>query len=203
MGQNRQACLASQKPPSLARGDSVSGGNYFRNLQSSEVALHYERDPKYGRKLKIKKAVRWQWTDEDGRLSFSVNEVKCTTSPSCSIFVHPNADQYKHVWEISLDKLNEFFAKIDDKWIAQYQPIDAEPCPNRCHFVILSLEGTLTQTQLLMVLEALELALPPEGKPSPKGKNPPPGEEEAAVTAASKYEEMVTLHIDPIGAERP
>lgn len=132
--------------------------------------LHYERDPKYGRKLKIKKAVRWQWTDEDGRLSFSVNEVKCTTSPSCSIFVHPNADQYKHVWEISLDKLNEFFAKIDDKWIAQYQPIDAEPCPNRCHFVILSLEGTLTQTQLLMVLEALELGASSRRQALTKGK---------------------------------
>ena len=189
-----ESCIQRQKKPSLNKGDLLQEGLFFRNLKKSDIAWNYHESPEYGRRLKSFK--NWSWTN-DGRMDFSVNLVDCIQSAFCSIAVHPKSEDYEYVWEISLKKLNfyieEFEGLDDDKYVALYAPIQA----NMCHFVIVPFNGTLSQIQIIGLLEKLAMRFPPENKSIPKGKRPNLGDETKADTAAANYRDFVKLHEPP------
>ena len=95
---------------------------------------------------------------------------------------------------MDLDVLNECLADSEDSCVAQYQP---NP-PNDCHFVIMSLEGGLSSTQIIALLERLARNFPPEDTELPKPNCPPKGSEIAAERASEAYRRLVKLHMSPL-----
>lgn len=176
----------------MKRGETVSSGLFFRNLKKDQVALNYERQPEFGHRLK--KLNHWNWTNASGQMELSVNLVSCILTPACSIRVHPKPDTFEHVWEMDLDVLNEWLADSEDSCVAQYEPVP----PNECHFVIMSLEGVLSPTQIIALLERLARNFPPEGAELPKPKCLPRGSEAAAERASDAYRRLVKLHLSPL-----
>lgn len=184
----RNACISNLTAPRLSKGDVVHSGVFFRNLKSRDVASVYTKDEAFGKRLK--RAEKFQWTNGH-HLELSVNLAECVKTPCCSIRVHPNAEQYDHVWELDLDAFNAMHQEPSDRYVALYDP---EP-PNTCHFVITSTDGTLSQNQILGFLDTLAKAFPPTDKEAnDKGKSPPEGQRAEAQSAMENYRRIVKLH---------
>ena len=187
-----ESCIQRQIKPLLNKGDQLQEGSFFRNLKKSDIAWNYPKSPDHGRRLKNFK--NWNLTNDNGQMDFSVNLIDCIQTAFCSIAVQSNSRDYKYVWEISLKKLNSYFEDLEDlggdAYIAQYAPVEE----NACHFVVLSLNGILSQIQFISLLEKLAMEFPPEDKSIPKGDRPIHGDETKADIAAAKYRDFVKLH---------
>lgn len=157
----------------------------------------YADCPEYGRRLKTSKVKKWR--DIHGQRGISVNLRPCIRSPACSILIHPNADQFCHVWEIQLDVLNGHLTHLNDGFVAQYKPVD----DNKCHFELMVLNGSFTPTEIVVLLDHLERSFPPPERDPPKGSRPPVGAEESARTAAREYGAVVEIHHDPLNKLQP
>ena len=196
--ESKKDCVDAQQPPVSDRGDRLTpgdrceAGHFFRNLKDDEVSRVYRNAPEYGVRLKTNKLRKW--TDVTAQRGFSVNLVDCVCSAACSILIAADADRNYHVWELNLEALNRHLALSDDRLTAVYEPKTG----NICHFELWTLNGTLNSLQIVLWLESLERAFPPEERDPPKGKKPPPGREEAAKIADARYHEFVIIHHDPL-----
>ena len=156
-----QRCIDQQTPPQMEMGQVVTEGEFFRNLKKEHVAKRYEGDdddtPVFGFKLTTN---HWKSADrQPGGLS--VNLRSCIHSEVCSIAVHPDRESYFHVALIDLDALNRS-GLLTSLLVAQYSP--DEETQNRCHFEIVSLDGTVLKWMELRV--SLDSAFPQAKVPS-------------------------------------
>ena len=195
--ESKKDCVDAQQPPSLEPGDTLDAGRFFRNLNEDEVSRVYRNAPEYGVRLKTNKLRKW--TDVTAQRGFSVNLVDCVRSANCSILIAADAARFDHVWEINLEVLSSYFDSSNDRWVAVYKPLK----DNVCHFELWTLNGTMTSLEIVLLLEKLLQAFPPEEKNPPKGKQPPRGTENAAEEAAARYRELVKIHSDPLGKLNP
>lgn len=165
----------------MERGDTIDHGEFFRNLKKEHVAKRYQGDddhrPEYGFKLRKR---HWKYWDQH-RSGLSVNLQSCIHSEVCSIVLHSEADDYFHVARIDLGAINRC-PSLSSSFVAQYDPAP----PNKCHFVILAFEGTVSKW-----MELADLL----DDPFPPAKKLPttPGETATARSAHENYRSYIDI----------
>lgn len=180
-------------PPELDHGEYLHQGRFYRNLNRDDTALQYRDIEAYGLRLKISTIQRWNWNDPvTSTLSLSVNEMSCVGCPKCSIDSAKKPNRYVHVWEIDLELFNRQL-RGGDTWAARYSPVESDEYTNKCHFCLVSLDGRLTKSEIIRVIDYLEKQIPPVNSP-PGRSRPPYGQEEEAVRAVTAYCKVIQLH---------
>ena len=162
-------------------GDTRRDGEFFRNLRKEHVRRRNQEDdndqPEYGYTLDRR---HWQYWDKQ-RSGLSTNLASCIHSEVCSIALHPDGEDYFHVARIDLGAINRS-GLLSSLLEAQYEP---DP-PNRCHFVIVPLDGVATKWMELR--NALDALLPRASK------LPTTDEEKAKARAAcDKHRSLIDI----------
>lgn len=147
-----EACEAGRTTPALQMGDARYDGSYYRNLARKALRKRYEKDsdpePRHGRKLKWKKAFRWD-------PGLSVNCADCLPEPACSIVLDEHAEKHAYVLEISIAELSELTGVTT---VAVYKPNGN----NVCHFELLPLDEDIED-----LMKAFERVFDVKGKSDP------------------------------------
>jgi hypothetical protein len=186
-----QRCIDEQTPPrtesgdALAAGDLLTEGEFLRNLKKRHVVKRYEDDDNENPAYAFKLSPEYWKSVERQSGGLSVNLRSCIHSEVCSIALHrPGGEHFFHVAILNLRAINDC-GVLTSPVVAQYTPNDETN--NRCHFDLVSLDGT--------VLKWMELRVFLDS-PFPKTKVPSTDEEKSTAAAANaQYQSYCNIRL--------